>query len=75
MDCKEIVEKMYLYLDHEILTEEERRTFEEHLALCRQCCQKYEFERQLWSLIRQNGLGDPIPETLLNRLQQVIASF
>ncbi|MGB9553595.1 MAG: anti-sigma factor family protein [Candidatus Caldatribacteriaceae bacterium] len=75
MDCKEVVEKMYLYLDHEILTEEERREFEKHLEICRQCCQRYEFERQLWSFIRKNGAEDPIPETLLHRIESVIAQF
>ncbi len=75
MDCKEVVEKMYLYLDHEILTEEERREFEKHLELCRRCCQKFEFEQQLWRLIRENGLRDSIPETFLNRIEGVIASF
>ncbi|MCX7667865.1 MAG: zf-HC2 domain-containing protein [Atribacterota bacterium] len=66
---------MYLYLDHEILTEEERREFEKHLEVCRQCCKRYEFERALWLLIRQNGLGDAIPETLLHRIENVIAQF
>ncbi|MEN3185608.1 MAG: zf-HC2 domain-containing protein [Atribacterota bacterium] len=75
MDCQEIVEKMYFYLDHEILTEEERTEFEKHLQMCRNCCQKYEFEQALWRLIRQNGLGEPIPETLIQRIESVIAQF
>lgn len=75
MDCKEVVKKMYLYLDREILTEEERKELEEHLRLCRKCCQRYEFEQQLWSFIRKNSLEDSIPETLLTRIEQVIAQF
>ncbi len=75
MDCEEVVKKLYFYLDHEILTEEERREFEEHLEKCRQCCQKFQFEQQLWRLIRENGLMESIPDTFLNRIENVIARF
>ncbi len=75
MDCKEAVEKLYLYLDGEMLTEEERRSLEEHLGLCRACCQRYEFEKFLWDLVRQNGQRESVPQTLIMRIENVLAHF
>lgn len=75
MDCKDLVEKLYLYLDREVLTEEERVAIEEHLVLCRRCCERYEFERLLWDMVRLNGQNDHVPETLLARIESVIAQF
>jgi predicted anti-sigma-YlaC factor YlaD len=46
MDCKEAVEKLYLYLDGEILTPQELKDFEDHLKICRKCCEKFDFEKK-----------------------------
>uniref|UniRef100_A0A7V4DG45 Putative zinc-finger domain-containing protein n=1 Tax=Candidatus Caldatribacterium californiense TaxID=1454726 RepID=A0A7V4DG45_9BACT len=75
MDCKDLVEKLYFYLDGEVLSEEERRAIEEHLALCRKCCERYEFERLLWDMVRHNGQNDHVPEALIARIEGVIAQF
>ncbi|MEN3202115.1 MAG: zf-HC2 domain-containing protein [Atribacterota bacterium] len=75
MDCKDLVEKLYFYLDGEVLTEEERKAIEAHLELCRKCCEKYEFERFLWEMVRSNGRNDSIPEALISRIESVIAQF
>lgn len=75
MDCKDLVEKLYFYLDGEILTEDERKAIEEHLELCRRCCERYEFERLLWEMVRSNGRNDSVPEALISRIESVIAQF
>lgn len=75
MDCKEVLEKLYLYLDHEILTERERQQIEEHLKWCFKCCQMYELEKNLESLIRINGRNDEVPPSLFFRIENVIARF
>ncbi len=75
MDCKDLVEKLYFYLDREVLTEEERAAIEEHLATCRRCCERYEFESFLWGFVKVNGQNDHVPETLLARIESVIAQF
>ncbi|MDK2897382.1 MAG: hypothetical protein PWP04_1502 [Candidatus Atribacteria bacterium] len=75
MDCQEAVKKLYLYLDGEMLSDEERLSFEEHLKLCRQCCKRVEFEKHLWSLIRTNGQEEFLPTTLLTRVEKVITQF
>ena len=75
MDCKEVLGKIYLYLDNEILTESERRQIEEHLKSCFKCCQMYELERNLENLIRINGRNDEVPASLFFRIENVIAQF
>ncbi|MCD6156471.1 MAG: zf-HC2 domain-containing protein [Candidatus Atribacteria bacterium] len=75
MNCREAVEKLYLYLDGEILTEEERKSLEEHLNLCRACYKRYEFEKFLWDLVRQNGQRESVPQTLIMRIENVLARF
>ena len=75
MDCKEVLGKIYLYLDNEILTESERRQIEEHLKWCFKCCQMYELERNLENLIRINGSNGEVPASLFFRIENVIARF
>jgi mycothiol system anti-sigma-R factor len=75
MDCKEAVAKLYLYLDGEVLTPQERKEIEEHLKLCRKCCEKFEFERNLWNIIKAKCLDTPVPPTLISKVVHVINSF
>ncbi|MCX6089016.1 MAG: zf-HC2 domain-containing protein [Candidatus Atribacteria bacterium] len=75
MDCKEAVAQLYLYLDGEVLTSEERKEIEEHLRLCRKCCQKFEFERNLMNLVKAKCLDIPVPQTFIHKIESVIASF
>ncbi|NLJ38702.1 MAG: hypothetical protein GX432_08075 [Candidatus Atribacteria bacterium] len=75
MDCKEAVEKLYLYLDGELLTPQERKDFEDHIKICRKCCEKFEFEKNLWNLIKSKCLDTPVPVTLVNKVLTVINSF
>ncbi len=75
MDCKEAVAKLYLYLDGEVLTPQERKEIEEHLKLCRKCCEKFEFERNLWNIIKAKCLDTPVPSTLISKVVSVINSF
>lgn len=75
MACKDVLEKVYLYLDDEVLTDDERMEIEAHLNACPFCFQRYEFENHLWSLIRETSLESLPPDSLLNRLESVIAGF
>jgi len=75
MDCKEAVEKLYLYLDGEMLTPQERKDFEEHIKTCRKCCEKFEFEKNLWNLIKSKCIDTPVPATLITKVITVINSF
>ncbi|HSV31330.1 MAG TPA: zf-HC2 domain-containing protein [Atribacteraceae bacterium] len=75
MVCTEALEKMYLYLDQEVLSEDERLEIEAHLNACPFCFQRYEFESSLWSLIRKTSLEAPLPESLFTRIEMFIAGF
>ena len=75
MDCKEVLSKLYLYLDHEYLSENERQQIEEHLTWCEKCHQMYELDKNLNNLIISNGRNDEIPPTLFLKIENVIAQF
>lgn len=75
MDCKEALEKLYLYLDHEMLSESERQQIEGHLQWCWRCQQIYQLENNIQNLIRLNGRNDEIPLSLFSKIRDVIAQF
>lgn len=44
--CEEAVRRLAAYLDHE-LDDSERAALSRHLATCRSCCSRAEFEKRL----------------------------
>ncbi|NLN40580.1 MAG: hypothetical protein GX160_01045 [Clostridiales bacterium] len=70
MDCKNFNEYISLYLD-EILDEEDKKEFEEHLNQCPQCKKEFEETQKVVSLVKELG-EEPVPhgfrESIINRL-------
>ena len=50
-DCKEVLERAYLYLDGEGLTEVQRIEIETHLEECGPCLEAYGVEREVVTVI------------------------
>jgi len=74
VDCSEVIEKVYLYLDGEI-DDEARATVREHLDECAPCLRKFGLEQDVKALVARCCGGEVAPdsvrERLLVRLQQV----
>ncbi len=75
MSCQEVVDKLYFYLDGEVLTPQERREIEDHLAQCLPCNKYYKFEERFWNYFRISSLDFPLPESFLNRVETVFTNL
>ncbi len=54
MNCREVLEKLYEYLDKE-LVESEQKALEQHLEYCTDCLKKYNIEKAVQEAIQRSG--------------------
>jgi mycothiol system anti-sigma-R factor len=74
VDCSEVIEQVYLYLDGEI-DDAARHKVREHLDECAPCLRQFGIEQEVKALVARCCGGDAAPdgmkERLIVRLQQV----
>ncbi len=70
--CADACHGLYGFLDHE-LDQQPLSAIEGHLAVCRQCCNRLEFQQRLESTIRQELGRHRIPRQLKSRLAQLVS--
>jgi mycothiol system anti-sigma-R factor len=72
MTCQEAINRLYEYLDRE-LDNAAATEIENHLDLCRLCCDHFEFEQKMKELVHNSCLSEKAPQILkdkiLNRLK------
>jgi mycothiol system anti-sigma-R factor len=67
MDCKEVAEALFLFVDNEM--EEERRTpFRDHVDRCPGCSKKMKYTLKLVLLVRERCIRCNAPEALRHRI-------
>lgn len=71
--CAEALRLLAAHLDHE-LDEHEHSEVERHLATCRSCFSRAEFEQRLKEGVRQLG-REPVRPELSNRITSLIREF
>ncbi len=69
-DCREVLNQLYLYLDGEI--EGDCAVIERHLAACRSCLQRKEFEQAFKDLVRKRCCENKLPEGFVERLRVTV---
>jgi mycothiol system anti-sigma-R factor len=72
VDCVEVIEQVYLYLDGEI-DETHRTEVRVHLDDCGPCLRQYGIEQEVKALVARSGGGDSAPEALKDRLRAKLA--
>jgi anti-sigma factor (TIGR02949 family) len=72
IDCEQVVRLLFAYLDGEI-GDEQRRDVDHHLARCRSCFSRAEFEKRLRSHLLELGHGAVSPE-LEQRIRSLIGT-
>lgn len=74
MNCAEVVQKVYAFLDGE-LTLEEIAVYKDHLQACLPCKDYVRFEEKLVQVIQEKGAGPEIrlPESLLSRIKNALS--
>jgi mycothiol system anti-sigma-R factor len=72
VDCVEVIEQVYLYLDGEI-DETHRTEVRVHLDDCGPCLRQYGIEQEVKALVARSCGGDSAPEALKDRLRAKLA--
>jgi mycothiol system anti-sigma-R factor len=67
VDCTEVIEQVYLYLDGEI-DDATRHKVREHLDECSPCLRHFGLEQDVKALVARCGGGEVAPEGLKARL-------
>tara|TARA_R110002049_G_scaffold111844_4_gene261154 strand:- start:773 stop:1006 length:234 start_codon:yes stop_codon:yes gene_type:complete len=71
--CEEVIERLLEFLDDEIDSVTEQR-ISEHLAHCRACFSRAEFERRLRARIAESG-DVQAPESLRRRIRSLLDRY
>jgi mycothiol system anti-sigma-R factor len=67
MDCKEVSETLFLFVDNEI-DQDLLPPFNDHMARCPGCAQKMDYTRKLLWLVRERCIRCTAPRTLRQRI-------
>jgi mycothiol system anti-sigma-R factor len=70
-DCRQALEKVYLYLDGEVLSEDERREIRTHLEECPPCLESYGLQAEVTAVVARLKGSASCPD----RLKHQIAHF
>ena len=74
MTCEEAAQQLYEYLDKE-LSPADYNKIKLHLELCRECCQHFDFEEILRSLLRSEARSERLPthlkESILKEIEDL----
>ena len=73
IDCEQVVRLLLTYLDGEV-TESERTDVDHHLARCRSCFSRAEFEKRLRSHLVDLRHGD-VPPDFEQRIRGLVSRF
>jgi len=71
IDCGEILNEVYLFLDLEC-SDDRSDAIREHLDSCSHCLQEYGIEQEVKALVARCCGADRAPEELRDRLRQKI---
>jgi mycothiol system anti-sigma-R factor len=74
--CRETLERVYLFLDGEVLSETERYEIKVHLEECPPCYEQYGVEREIQQKIISRLRGTtPCPDHLKSRIANLLEEF
>ena len=68
LDCKDVLEKVYVYLDNEC-NEDKRAKIQEHLDECGPCLREFGIEAEVKKLVNRCCGNDHAPDTLRNKIR------
>ena len=73
LDCEEVIAQLFEYLDRELDTDT-LQAIEAHIALCRGCFSRAEFERRLRARLAEVGNAEA-PASLRLRARRLLERF
>lgn len=70
--CREYLQRAYLFLDGEILSETERTEIQLHLEECSPCLARFGFEEELVAVIARLRHASACPDRLKTRIADLL---
>lgn len=70
--CREYLQRAYLFLDGEILSETERIEIQVHLEECSPCLARYGLEEELMTVIARLRHASACPDRLKTRIASLL---
>ena len=74
ISCIEAVKKIFELMEGK-LTSSEKKQLDEHLSVCRECCDRLDFERLLKEKLQKVNKDKKLPQTLTKRINTLLQSF
>ena len=71
-DCRITLQRAYLFLDGEVLSERERADIQTYLERCRPCLERYGLEEEVTALVARLRGRHECPERVRTRIQRLI---
>jgi mycothiol system anti-sigma-R factor len=72
--CNEAIEQLHEFLDNE-LDDGNHSTIKQHIEMCHNCCEKFEFEQGLKKIIKDKTLLHKTPQHLLQSITSQLADL
>ena len=72
--CRKTLERAYLFLDGEVLSDDERVEVRLHLEECRPCYERVGLEREVSALVRRISTRSQCPDALKSRIATLLQS-
>jgi mycothiol system anti-sigma-R factor len=73
--CRVTLERAYLFLDGELLSESERLEIKGHLEDCKPCFERYGLDSEVTGLLSRLSGCDVCPDRLKTRIEGLIAEL
>lgn len=73
ISCEQVIERLFVYLDGE-LEDVSQETIDRHLAHCRDCFTRAEFEKRLRRRVA-DSVSTQAPERLRSRVRALLDEF
>ncbi|WP_332815044.1 zf-HC2 domain-containing protein [Ramlibacter sp.] len=73
LDCEQALSRLFDFLDHE-LDGDERDAMQRHLATCRSCWSRADFERRLKAKLRETRPLEPAARAV-GRIRRLLQTF
>jgi mycothiol system anti-sigma-R factor len=70
--CREVLERAYLYIDGEVLSETERVEIKVHIEECAPCLERFGLEREMVFVLKRLQGKTHCPDSLKQRIAQFL---
>lgn len=74
ISCSQAVTRIFEYLDS-ALTDSRKKQLDEHLQVCRHCCDRFEFEKLLQEKVREIAQNEQAPKHLVAKIENIVKKF